>query len=93
MRSPAEAAAHKFTEESFKDVVVPFDPYLQYQQPQTPVQDEAIWANLDRSWKNLCPANVHGMKCPGMDCYDKTRVWYNMRPHPHVSARDLEVLF
>lgn len=54
--------------------------------PEQPVQDEAVWAKLDPKFRNLCPANMHGMEiCPGMNFCTKERVCNEVRWEVHVS--------
>lgn len=60
--------------------------------PEKPVQDEAVWAKLNPIFKNLCPANMHGMGiCPGMNFCTKERVCNEVRWEVHVSIFEYRV--
>lgn len=72
-------------EAAVKDrTVFPADPALKFQRLPTPVQDETIWAKLDPKYRNLCPANLHGMRSPGENCCDKEPVCNQVREQNKV---------
>ena len=62
------------------------NPHQEYEFVPKPVLDEDAWANLDPSFRNLCPANLHGMEhCPAMKECVKAYVCTEDNRYPHVS--------
>ncbi len=84
-RSPEEFLRHERESEPYR-IVFGADPYADYNEPPKPVQDEVVWAKLDRRFKNACPRNIWGGTCVGYACCKKLRICNYMIDKPHVST-------